>query len=222
MLSLFLWPSWMVRTVWEVAWELLPAAPAVDAPHEFQCPYLGKCPAPAPHQLLSLRDKGGPILPGVIGGPSFQEEMNLYNFLLAHSASTTSASLLVFEPSGHPPACSLSPDYSFSRYQHEPFPHLSGFTQMSPSYWRLPWPFFLKLQALSHPDTYYHSALPICLFSYQLSQSNIVHTFTYLISCLMKGSRIYHPRICILGIRVILSRLFLRNSRHRRISENSL
>ena len=37
---------------------------------------------------------------------------------------------------------------------------------------------------------------------------------------LEKRSRIRHPKICLFGIRIILSWLFLRNCRHRRNSEN--
>ena len=36
----------------------------------------------------------------------------------------------------------------------------------------------------------------------------------------MKGSRICHPKICFFGIRIILSWLFLRKSRKKKISEN--
>lgn len=126
MLSLFLWPSWMVCTVWEVAWELLTAAPAVDAPHEFRCPYLGKCPAPDPANYYPLGTREAPSSLESLVGQGSRKKWTYIILLLAHSASTTSASLLFFEPSGHPPACSLSPDYSFSRYQHEPFPHLLG------------------------------------------------------------------------------------------------
>ena len=35
-------------------------------------------------------------------------------------------------------------------------------------------------------------------------------------SMVVKGNRICHPKICLIGIRIILGQLFLRNSRHRR------
>ena len=38
----------------------------------------------------------------------------------------------------------------------------------------------------------------------------------------VKGDRIRHPKVCVLGIRIILSWLFLRNGRHRKSSENQI